>query len=232
VSPGELLVVDDDAVSRRLLAAACERLGHRVHTAGDGEQALAVLRDADVDVVLLDLLMPVLDGFATLERIKADPALTHLPVIVVSALDDLRAVVRCIETGAADHLVKPFEPALLRARLDASLTAKRARDDERRYLGRVTELTEAARAVAAGSFPALAAGQPDDPLGRLARVFGDLVRAAAEREAALRHTVEELRIEVDAQRQARRHAEITGTAYFRRLRDGAADLKKIMKEEP
>lgn len=236
--PGHVLVVDDSAVFRNLLAAACERLGHRVTTAPDGAMALAVLQDPahDVDVVLLDLLMPVLDGFATLELIKADPVLAHLPVIVVSAVDELASVVRCIEQGAADHLVKPLEPALLRARLDASLTAKRARDDELHYLRRVAELTDAALAVEAGSAgtPAAAAlldaAQPDDPLGRLARVFGDLVRAAADREAQLRHTVAELRIEVDAARQARRHAEITGTAYFRTLRDSAADLKRIMKE--
>lgn len=234
---GHVLVVDDSPVFRRLLAAACERLGHRVSTSPDGERALAVLHAAgyDVDVVLLDLVMPVLDGFATLEAIKADPALAHLPVIVVSAVDELASVVRCIETGAADHLVKPFEPALLRARLDASLAAKRARDDELRYLRRVAELTGAAREVETGCYRGGAlddAARPDDPLGRLARVFRDLVAAAAAREAELRHTVSELRIEVDAARQARGHAEITGTAYFRRLRDGAADLKKIMKEGP
>lgn len=246
--PGHVLVVDDSRVFRRQLAGACARLGYRVTTAEDGERALAVLRDAapTVDVVLLDLLMPVLDGFATLERIKADPALAHLPVIVVSAVDELDSVVRCIETGAADHLVKPFRPALLRARLDASLAAKRARDAELRYLRRVAELTDAAREVDAGRygtepgarsreriFGALdAAARPDDALGRLARVFGDLVRAAAAREAELRRTVEELRVEVDAARQERGIAEITGTEYFRRLRGNAADLKKIMREGP
>lgn len=244
---GHVLVVDDSRTFRRLLTAACARLGHRVSTAEDGERALAALRAADpaVDVVLLDLLMPVLDGFATLEQIKADPALAHVPVIVVSAVDELDSVVRCIETGAADHLVKPFRPAVLRARLDASLTAKRARDAELRYLRRVAELTDAAREVEAGRhetdpdarsrariFGALdSAARPDDALGRLARVFGDLVRAAAAREAELRRAVAELRVEVDAARQERGLAEITGTEYFQRIRGSAADLKKIMREE-
>lgn len=237
MTAGHVLVVDDSGVFRRLLAAACTRLGHRVTTAADGEQALHALRAAaeardPVDVVLLDLLMPVLDGYATLERIKADPALAHLPVVVVSAVDELASVVRCIEQGAADHLVKPFEPALLRARLDTSLAAKRARDAELRYLRRVGELTDAARQVEAGEHRTDGldeAARPDDALGRLARVFRDLVRDAAAREAELRHTVEELRVEVDAARQARAHAEITGTEYFRRLRGDAAGLKQIMK---
>ncbi|MGQ0573201.1 MAG: response regulator [Pseudonocardia sp.] len=232
---GHVLVVDDSTVFRRLLAAACEHLGHTVDTAADGEQALRLLRapGAAVDVVLLDLLMPVLDGFATLERIKADPALAHLPVIVVSADGELASVVRCIDAGAADHLAKPFEPALLRARLDASLAAKRARDDELAYLRRVGELTDAAREVDSGRYDTTAldaAARPADALGDLARVFADLVRAAAAREAALRHAVEELRVEVDAARQARELERITGTAGYRRLREGAADLKRILKE--
>lgn len=234
---GRILVVDDDRVSRLLLAGACRRLGHDVDTAEDGAAALVALRagGAGYDVVLLDLLMPVLDGFGALAQIKSDPALAHLPVIVVSALDELGDVVRCIEMGAADHLCKPFEPALLRARLDASLAAKRMREAELHYLRRVDEITAAAREVEAGRYrtdgldEVAAAG---DALGGLARVFRDLVRVAAAREAALRHTVEELRIRIDAQQQARELAEITGTEYFQTLRSSAEGLKRIMKGEP
>lgn len=234
--PGHVLVVDDSPMFATMLGAACRRLGHTVDTAPDGARALELLRSTPtVDVVLLDLLMPVLDGFATLAAIKADPGLAHLPVVVVSAVDELSSVVRCIDMGATDHLVKPFEPTLLRARLDSCLVAKRARDAELAYLRRVADLTDAAREVDGGRFDTAAldaAARPDDALGGLARVFGDLVRAAAAREAVLRRTVDELRIEVDAARQAHELAQITGSAHYRRLRDGAADLKRILKEEP
>ncbi|MDT7579461.1 MAG: hypothetical protein QOK35_725 [Pseudonocardiales bacterium] len=124
--PGRVLVVDDSGVNRRLLVAALTELGHEVHAAENGRRALELLReDGGFDVVLLDLLMPVLDGFATLAEIKADPRLDHLPVIMVSAVPELESVVRCIELGATDYLPKPFSAAMLRARLRSSLHAKR-----------------------------------------------------------------------------------------------------------
>jgi DNA-binding SARP family transcriptional activator/CheY-like chemotaxis protein len=125
--PGRVLVVDDTAINRTLLAAAVAELGHQVETAADGDQALEMLRaDPDgFDIVLLDLLMPVLDGYATLAAIKADPALAAVPVIMVSAVPELESVVRCIELGAVDYLPKPYSSAMLRARLRASLQARR-----------------------------------------------------------------------------------------------------------
>lgn len=128
--PGRVLVVDDTAINRKLLVAALTELGHEAHAAENGRRALEMLRAAGdgpdgYDVVLLDLLMPVLDGYATLAGIKADPALGHLPVIMVSAVPELESVVRCIELGATDYLPKPFSSAMLRARLRASLAAKR-----------------------------------------------------------------------------------------------------------
>jgi len=128
---GRVLVVDDTAVNRRLLATAVTGLGHQVRTAPDGHQALELLRLAadgpeEFDVVLLDLLMPVLDGYATLARIKADPKLSGVAVIMVSAVPELESVVRCIELGALDYLPKPYSSAMLRARLQASLRARRS----------------------------------------------------------------------------------------------------------
>lgn len=129
--PGRVLVVDDTAVNRRLLATAVTNLGHRAETAPDGHRALEMLRQAATgadafDVVLLDLLMPVLDGYATLAEIKADPVLAPVPVIMVSAVPELESVVRCIELGAVDYLPKPYSSAMLRARLHASLQARRS----------------------------------------------------------------------------------------------------------
>jgi DNA-binding SARP family transcriptional activator/CheY-like chemotaxis protein len=129
--PGRVLVVDDNAINRKLLAVAVAELGHDVETAENGHRALEMLRAADdgprrFDIVLLDLLMPVLDGYGTLAELKADPALATVPVIMVSAVPELESVVRCIELGAIDYLPKPYSSTMLRARLRASLQATRS----------------------------------------------------------------------------------------------------------
>ena len=131
---GRVLVVDDSLVNRTVLSRALTAEGHEAFTAENGLRALELLRSDDgpaIDAILLDLEMPELDGFATLEQLKADAALRDLPVIVVSSNEDLDSVVRCIEIGAADYLPKPFNAALLRARVNASLTEKRLGDQRR-----------------------------------------------------------------------------------------------------
>jgi adenylate cyclase len=137
--PASILVVDDDPINRRLLSRHIERQGHRVVTAEDGGRAMGALRAEPFDLVLLDVLMPELDGYETLARIEADEKLQHIPVIMVSALEDIKSVARCIEMGAADYLPKPFDPVLLRARINGCLTQKRLRDLERRYLAQERE---------------------------------------------------------------------------------------------
>jgi class 3 adenylate cyclase len=134
---GRILVVDDTRLNRDILVRAIAAQGHEALEAENGRVALEILsadRDPPIDVVLLDLEMPEMDGYETLRRIKADEALRHLPVIVISAVDELDSVVRCIEMGAADYLPKPFNAAILQARLSTSLAAKRLRDLERDYL--------------------------------------------------------------------------------------------------
>ena len=131
---GRVLVVDDSLVNRAVLSQALAAEGHEAFTAENGLRALEMLRADDgaaIDAVLLDLEMPELDGFATLEQLKADENLRHLPVIVISSVEDFDSVVRCIEIGAADYLPKPFNAALLRARVNASLTEKRLNDQRR-----------------------------------------------------------------------------------------------------
>lgn len=127
---GYILVVDDDAGNRDVLSQRLENQGYSVDTAENGERALEMLRDDNFDLVLLDLLMPGTDGFEVLQRIKGDEQIKHIPVIMISALDELGSVARCIEMGAEDYLPKPFNPVLLKARIGATLERKRARDSE------------------------------------------------------------------------------------------------------
>jgi adenylate cyclase len=136
------LVVDDSPVNRKLLGKLLDSLAIELVEAADGRTALAQLREApgSVDVVLLDIEMPEMDGYATLTAIKDDESLRHLPVIMVSSVDQLDSVVRCIELGAADYLPKPFNPAILAARIRSSLNAKRLRDLERDSAARQAEL--------------------------------------------------------------------------------------------
>src|SRR5262249_22158326 len=138
-SQGTVLVVDDDAKARALLARRLARQGFGVRTGARGLEAAAAPDKASVDVVLLDVLMPDLDGYEVLRRLKADPARRDLPVLMVSALDEVESVARCLELGAEDYLPKPFDPVILRARIGACLEKKRFRDQESRHLHELAE---------------------------------------------------------------------------------------------
>jgi adenylate cyclase len=135
-SPGRLLVVDDNKVNRLLLGRSLEQQGHRVDFAENGRQALDKLAETDFDLLLLDIEMPVMDGYEVLKQLAADPRLRTLPVIVISSLEELDSVVRCIEMGAEDYLTKPVNSVLLRARIGASLEKKRLRDQQRELVRR------------------------------------------------------------------------------------------------
>ena len=126
------LIVDDSAVNRQLLARHLASIGIDAREAVNGSAALEALRapDSNVGVVLLDVVMPDMDGYETLAAIKSDDALRHLPVIMISGIDELDSVVRCIQLGATDYLPKPFNPTILAARVRASLADKRVRDLE------------------------------------------------------------------------------------------------------
>jgi adenylate cyclase len=140
--PPLALIVDDSTVNRKLLARHLATLGIESREATDGRSGLAKLSDAgdDVAVVLLDVVMPEMDGYETLAAIKADDGLRHIPVIMISGVDELDSVVRCIELGATDYLPKPFDPAILAARIRASLAGKRLHDLEVEYAARQAEL--------------------------------------------------------------------------------------------
>jgi adenylate cyclase len=134
-----VLVVDDDAINRSILARGLELDGHRVSAAENGRQALDLLHAQPFDVVLLDVLMPELDGYDTLARIVDDEKLRHIPVIMVSALEEVESVARCLEMGAQDYLSKPFNPVLLRARINGCLMRKRLDDTIRAHAEELAE---------------------------------------------------------------------------------------------
>ena len=127
---GRVLVVDDDALNRRLLTASLEREGHSATAVENGGSALIALAGSPFDLVLLDILMPGLDGIEVLERMKHDPDLLHIPVIMISGVEDTESIARCIEAGAEDFLPKPFDPVILRARVNAGLNRKALHDLE------------------------------------------------------------------------------------------------------
>jgi len=125
-----ILVVDDIKMNRDLLARRLESQGHTVAFAENGQQAMDAVRTRDFDLVLLDIMMPEMDGYEALRQLKADKTLMHIPVIMISALDGSESVVRCIKMGADDYLPKPFDSTLLKARIGACLEKKRAHDRE------------------------------------------------------------------------------------------------------
>ncbi|BAP54839.1 family 3 adenylate cyclase [Thioploca ingrica] len=129
-----LLVVDDGESNRDLLSRRLDRQGFHVEVAENGRQALQMIRHQKFDLILLDLIMPEMNGYQVLEAIKADKELNSIPVIMVSALDEIDSVVRCIEMGAEDYLQKPFNQVILNAKISASLERKRFRDRERAFM--------------------------------------------------------------------------------------------------
>ena len=156
MSGGRVLVVDDAAFNRRLLVRLLASIGHEALEAEHGRMALEILRDPatpPIDVILLDIVMPEMDGYETLGILKEDPDLRDLPVIVISGVDELTSVVRCIQMGAVDYLPKTVDPEILRARIEASMTGKRLHDleleameQQRRLLGTIDrQRTELAR---------------------------------------------------------------------------------------
>ncbi len=229
---GYLLVVDDNEMNRDILACYLEQEGHTVAVAENGRRALEMVKTHRFDLVLLDVMMPEVDGYQVLQRLKDDDTWRDIPVIMISALDEIDSVVRCIEMGAEDYLPKPFDPVLLGARISASLEKKWLRDQEVAYLQNVARVTAAAAAVEAGEFEpeSLAdVAQRTDGLGQLARVFQSMAREVYAREQRLKQQVQELRIELSEARQARQVAEITETDYFRQLQAEAQNLRDILE---
>jgi putative two-component system response regulator len=139
---GCILAVDDNRMNRMILVHHLEREGHSVVLAENGEEALEKLRGQPFDLVLLDVMMPEMDGYQVLEQMKQEKLLWNLPVIVISSLTELESMVKCIKMGAEDFLPKPFDPILLKARIDACLEKKRLRDKEKMYHQQIAQINE------------------------------------------------------------------------------------------
>lgn len=226
---GRILIVDDIENNRDMLRRRLLKQGYVVFQAADGREALDRIAQGGLDLVLLDILMPEVDGFEVLRQVKSTPSGRDLPIIMISSLDEIQSVVRCIEMGAEDFLPKPFDPVLLRARVGACLEKKRLRDQELDYLRQVAAVTTAAATVEAGAF------DPDslhevasrsDELGKLARVFQQMGREVQAREQRLQMQVQKLKIEIDESRKQRQVAEVTETEYFQELQQRAKDLRR------
>ena len=177
--PGWVLVVDDDATDRLLLFGLLERVGHHATVTDNGETALDLLRAEPFDLVLLDLSMPDLDGFAVLDAMRADSQLRHVPVIVISGDGEPAAVVRSIEFGAVGYLEKPVDPVLLRARVDATLGNVRLRRQHSELLDVVGHVAQAASGRDTLGKLDVIVGRPD-PLGHSAGADRNLATELAE----------------------------------------------------
>ncbi len=148
-----ILVVDDVNVDREILRGFLNRKGYQVSTAQDGLQALELMVSKPFDLVLLDILMPRLDGYQLLEKIKSDPKLSQIPVIMITSVDEIDSVIRCIEAGAEDYLTKPYNRVLLHARVEKCLEKKRLRDGEQVLLAKLQEEKDKSEHLLLNIFP-------------------------------------------------------------------------------
>ncbi len=221
ITSGSLLIVDDNAENRDILTLLLERQGYTVASAINGQQALSMAEQEPFDLILLDMVMPDMDGYAVLQHLKSSETLRTIPVIVVSALDDLDRTVHCIELGAEDYLGKPFDPVLLHARIEASLEKKRLRDQELIYLQQVELLTYAAQSLENDTFEPeslIEVAARTDALGHLARVFLHMAHEVYEREARLKTLTHNLDVDIDRVRQNELINTVTSSDYFKMLR--------------
>ncbi|MDC0718710.1 adenylate/guanylate cyclase domain-containing protein [Nannocystis sp. bb15-2] len=171
---GRILVVDDNESNRSMLARRLEREGHTVQLADNGKSALHMLRSQDFDLVLLDVMMPEMDGYQVLEQLHADDKFRGLPVIMISALDEIDTVVKSIELGAEDYLPKPFNPVILRARIGACLEKKRLRDRERAYVRKLRSEQERSEQLLLNILPRPIAERLKEGQRTIADVFPDV----------------------------------------------------------
>ena len=148
-----MLAADDNEHSRELLAITLKAEGHEVVTAAYGMEAWDAIQRENFDLVLLDIEMPRMSGFDVLKAMRESQRHRHVPVIVISSMDEMESVVTCIEMGAEDHLPKPFNHSLLKARIDASLEKKRLSDAEREHLVQIRQEQEISEALLLNVLP-------------------------------------------------------------------------------
>jgi CheY-like chemotaxis protein/class 3 adenylate cyclase len=201
----KILIVDDEPFNISILEQELGDLDYETLSAANGQEALERVAAESPDLVLLDIMMPIMDGFEVLARLKASPETRDIPVIVISANNDMPSVVKGIGHGAEDYLPKPFDPVLLQARISPCLEKKRLRDQEIEYLRQVERLTQAAAAVEANTFnydSLTSVAVRPDALGGLARVFQRMAREVHAREQRLRQQLEQLRLDIEERQKA------------------------------
>jgi DNA-binding response OmpR family regulator len=215
-APARILVVDDNEDNRYTLTLRLRREGFQdVTVASNGREALELIGARPFDLILLDIMMPEMNGYEVLGRLKADAVLRHVPVIMISAISELDSVVRCIELGAEDYLPKPFNSVLLRARIGASLERKRLYDQQAAHLAEIERQRARGDQLLHAILPAPAVQELQTAervaprrFEDVAVVFGDLVGFTSYCE---RHPAEEVvanldRLALDLERIAGRHA--------------------------
>jgi|SRR5579883_143190 len=227
--PKRILVVEDNDANRVMLCRRLNKHGYITTEAANGREALDAVAKERFDLVLCDIMMPGVDGYEVLKEMKSDPDLQPIPIIMISALDEMASVVRCIEMGAEDYLQKPYDPVLLQARINACLDKRRLRDQEMEYLRAVKDLTEAAVLVEQGKFDSArlaAVAARDDALGTLARVFDRMAREVQAREQRLRSDMQRLMaVEIDEKELTREVSRVTSSDAFDKARKHADEVR-------
>jgi MinD-like ATPase involved in chromosome partitioning or flagellar assembly/DNA-binding response OmpR family regulator len=220
VPGGMILVVDDNPTNCDLLSRQLQKEGHTVTTATNASQALRLLKAVAFDLILLDVIMPGVNGLELLQQIKQNDKLKHIPAISISALDAIDSAVKCLELGAEDYLHKPCNPILLKARIAACLEKKRLRDQEVLYLQQVERLMTAAAAIETKTFnPDSLNDLSQNPhkLGQLARVFQQMATEVDAREQRLEQQVQRLQVSIDQGQKQRLVSEVVATEHFQQL---------------
>ncbi|MBD3886629.1 response regulator [Phormidium tenue FACHB-886] len=217
---GMILVVDDNPANCDLLSRQLQRQAHTVTIATNAQQALRLLKAIPYDLILLDVIMPGMNGIELLQQLKRHGNWRHIPVIMISALDEIDGAVKCLELGAEDYLQKPFDPSLLKARIGAYLEKKRLRDQEILYLQQVERLMTAAAAIETKTFNPDSLDdliQHPNKLGQLARVFQRMAQEVNSRERHLEQQVHQLQVVIDEGQKKRLVADIAETDHFRQI---------------
>ncbi len=214
---GTILAIDDNPTNCDLLARQLKRQGYMVTTATNATQALRLLKAIPFDLILIDVIMPGIDGLELLRQLKQDDNFKHIPAIAISALDAIDGAVRCIELGAEDYLQKPIDPILLKTRIAICLEKKRLRDRELRYLQQVERLITAAAAIETKTFNPDSLNdlsQHPHKLGQLARVFQTMAREIDSREQLLAQQIQLLQTSINEVHKQGLVADIAATDHF------------------
>lgn len=233
-SSAKILAVDDDDINLEILAKFLHKQGYLVTTAEDGYQALAELKKASFDLILLDVMMPNLDGFETLKRIRQQEDLLATPVIMISALDELSSVVKCVEVGADDYLPKPYNATLLRARIGSCLQHKAWID---KHLSLIERLKLSQSAIDSGLKASnaqldLLASHVDSSLDLkpLRDAFSRMSHSLVGQQRQLAETIQDLQIEINRKQVSAQVKSIVSNPEFASLGERVQAMRERRRQ--